>query len=129
MRANDEKQSVKHPKILPERNITHRKLSKKIEHVNLSSTSKRRRKRESFIAVKTKIHDVMWSTVHCRSHRYDVRAADRKALQVEQGLMKKIYDEAIDVTSGAPATTICRQNFEIKFYESKKEAKERKVLN
>ncbi|VBB25436.1 unnamed protein product [Acanthocheilonema viteae] len=91
MRAVDRKQSDEHNSEIIARKIRAlRKSQNKSEHVNnLSPTpKKRRRRRDSFLEVKAKIHDLLRSTVYHRGHRYDVRAADREAIQIEQRLMR-----------------------------------------
>lgn len=67
---------------------------------------------------------MLWNTVYYRCHRYDVRAADRKAVQVEQRLMRS-YCKA---TVAAPTNVdIRRQNFNETKVLSKQKAKKTKI--
>ncbi|MCP9259827.1 hypothetical protein DINM_002933 [Dirofilaria immitis] len=92
------KQSNEHSAIITEKIKTFRKSLRKIEHANLLTTPKKRR-RESFLEVKTKIHEILWNSIHHRGHRYDVRAADREAIQMEQSLIESLHDTSINTTN------------------------------
>ncbi|VDN82563.1 unnamed protein product [Brugia pahangi] len=107
----ERKQFDENSEVISEKIKAIRKSLNKIEHTNLSSNSKRKRKRNSLLEVKTKIHDMLWSTVYHRNHRYDVRAADREAIQVEQQFIKSYFKTTATPTNPTTTTTIHPYNF------------------
>uniref|UniRef100_A0A2K6W6R0 Uncharacterized protein n=1 Tax=Onchocerca volvulus TaxID=6282 RepID=A0A2K6W6R0_ONCVO len=65
---------------------------------------------------------MLWNEIHQHGHRYNVRAADREAIQVEQRLVRSLYEVPIDATA-------CRQNFNETKIPSKQEAKKIKITS
>ncbi|VDN19059.1 unnamed protein product [Gongylonema pulchrum] len=59
----------------------------------ISETSKRRR-RDSLLNVKDKIHSLLRRPLRRRSHRYDVRAAERAAVIKEEELLGSCKNDA-----------------------------------
>ncbi|EJW87594.1 hypothetical protein WUBG_01497 [Wuchereria bancrofti] len=124
-RAIERKQSDENSEVITEKIKAIRKSLSKIEHTNLSSNLKRRRRRDSFHEVKAKIHDMLWNTVYHRNHRYDVRAADREAIQVEKRIMKSYFKtiatptNATTTTTTTTTTTIHPYNFNVTKVSSK----------
>ncbi|VDM99216.1 unnamed protein product [Thelazia callipaeda] len=72
---------------------------------NLNSSPKKRRRRDSFLEAKTKIHELLRKKMCYRIHRYDVRAADEKAVKMEQRLTRLNYDAIIHTSVHR---TMCR---------------------
>ncbi|EFO13736.1 hypothetical protein LOAG_14795 [Loa loa] len=67
---------------------------------------------------------MLWNTIYHRGHRYDVRAADREAVQVEQKLMQSDGEATVaSLTDG----TIRQQNFNVTKIPSKQKAKRAKI--
>uniref|UniRef100_A0A158Q8N4 AP2/ERF domain-containing protein n=1 Tax=Elaeophora elaphi TaxID=1147741 RepID=A0A158Q8N4_9BILA len=57
---------------------------------------------------RAKIHEMLWSKVYHRGHRYNVRAADREAIQLERKLMRSHCRDSAIASIG---TDIGGQNF------------------
>ncbi|CAG9534286.1 unnamed protein product [Cercopithifilaria johnstoni] len=108
MKVVGRKQFDEHLEIITGKINALRKSLSKSENACLSIISGKRSRRNSFLEVKAKIHDMFWSTVYHRGHRYDVRAADREAIQVEQKAVRSSCDNTVTTFTG---TAIRRQNF------------------
>ncbi|VDO49184.1 unnamed protein product [Brugia timori] len=70
---------------------------------------------------------MLWSTVYHRNHRYDVRAADREAIQVEQEFIKSYFKTTATPTNPTTTTTIHPYNFNVTKVSSKRKINKTKI--